>query len=102
MVLSGRSFAARLVGSDRSHDLSLLQIVGGPAFRPVAIGNSRYLARGAPVTAVGSAGLSTTFTLDIGNITGGGGGLTTGGQRLTGLLVSTARVGAGRRPAARW
>ncbi len=95
LVLSGRSFPARLVGSDRSHDLSLLQVVGGPAFRPVAIGNSRYLTRGAPVTAVGSAGLTKTFTLDIGTLTGGGGVVTAGGQRLTGLLVSTARVAAG-------
>jgi S1-C subfamily serine protease len=57
VVLSGRSFLARVVGTDRSHDLSLLQIAGGPAFRPVAIGNSRYLSRGAAVTAVGSGGL---------------------------------------------
>jgi S1-C subfamily serine protease len=38
VVLSGRSYPARLVGTDRSYGLSLLQIAGGPAFRPVAIG----------------------------------------------------------------
>jgi S1-C subfamily serine protease len=81
-------------GAD-SQGLSLLQIAGGPAFRPIAIGNSRYLSRGASVTAVGSAGLTRTFTLDIGNFTSGTGALAAGAQRLTGLLVSTARVEAG-------
>ena len=95
VVLSGRSYPARLVGTDRSYGLSLLQIAGGPAFRPVAVGNSRYLSRGATVTAVGSAGLTRTFTLDIGNLTSGTGVLAAGGQRLTGLLVSTAQVVAG-------
>ena len=95
VVLSGRSYPARLVGTDRSYGLSLLQIAGGRAFRPVAIGNSRYLSRGATVTAVGSAGLTRTFTLDIGNLTSGTGVLAAGGQRLTGLLVSTAQVVAG-------
>ena len=95
VVLSGRSYPARLVGTDRSQGLSLLQIAGGPAFRPVAIGNSRYLSRGAAVTAVGSAGLTKTLTLNIGNLTSGTGVLAAGGQRLTGLLMSTARVVAG-------
>jgi S1-C subfamily serine protease len=95
VVLSGRSYPARLVGTDCSRGLSLLQIAGGRAFRPIAIGNSRYLSRGAAVTAVGSAGLTKTFTLDIGNLTSGTGVLAAGGQRLTGLLVSTARVAAG-------
>lgn len=72
-----------------------MQIAGGPAFRPVAIGSSRHLSRGAAVTAVGSAGLTRTFTLDIGNLASGTGVLADGGQRLTGLLVSTARVVAG-------
>jgi hypothetical protein len=94
-VLSGRSYPARLVGTDHSHGLSLLQIAGGPAFRPVAVGNSRYLSRGAAVTAVGSAGLTKTFTLEIGNLTSGTGVLAAGGQRFAGLLVSTARVVAG-------
>ena len=95
VVLSGRLYPARLVGTDRSQGLSLLQIAGGPAFRPVAIGNSRYLSRGEAVTAVGSAGLTKTLTLNIGNLTSGTGVLAAGGQRLTGLLMSTARVVAG-------
>ena len=95
VVLSGRSYPARLVGTDRSHGLSLVQITGTAALRPVAIGNSRYLSRGAAVTSVGSAGLTRTFTLDIGNLTSGTGAAAAGGQRLTGLLVSTARVMAG-------
>ena len=91
VVLSGRSFPARLVGTDSSYDLALLQIVGGPAFRPIAVGNSRDLSQGAAVTAVGSSGLTKTFTLNIGNLTSRAGAVA-GGQLLSGLLVSTARV----------
>jgi S1-C subfamily serine protease len=92
VVLSGRSFPARLVGTDSSHDLALLQIVGGPAFRPIAVGNSRDLSQGAAVTAVGSSGLTETFTLNIGNLTSRAGAVAAGGQLLSGLLMSTARV----------
>ena len=92
VVLSGRSFPARLVGTDSSYDLALLQIVGGPAFRPIAVGNSRDLSQGAAVTAVGSSGLTKTFTLNIGNLTSRAGAVAAGGQLLSGLLVSTARV----------
>lgn len=92
VVLSGRSFPARLVGNDSSYDLALLQIVGGPAFRPIAVGNSRDLSQGAAVTAVGSSGLTKTFTLNIGNLTSRAGAVAAGGQLLSGLLVSTARV----------
>ena len=64
-------------------------------FRPIAVGNSRCLSRGDAVTAVGSAGLTKTFTLDIGNLTSAAGAVANDGQRLTGLLVSAARVAAG-------
>ena len=67
VVLSGRFYPARLVGTDHSQGLSLLQIAGGPAFRPVALGNSRYLSRGAAVTAVGSAGLTFAVPIDTGS-----------------------------------
>jgi S1-C subfamily serine protease len=92
VVLSGRSFPARLVGTDSSYDLALLQIVGGPAFRPIAVGNSRDLSQGAAVTAVGSSGLTKTFTLNIGNLTSRAGAVAAGGQLLSGLLMSTALV----------
>lgn len=92
VVLSGRSFPARLVGTDSSYDLALLQIVGGPAFRPIAVGNSRELSQGGAVTAVGSRALTKTFTLNIGNLTSRIGAVAAGGQLLSGLLVSTARV----------
>jgi S1-C subfamily serine protease len=92
VVLSGRSFRARLIGTSPSHDLGLLQIVGGPRFRSIVVGNSRDLIQGDAVTAVGSSGLTRTFTLDVGNLTGAAGVLATGGQRLSGLLVSTDRV----------
>lgn len=95
LVLSGRSFPARLIGTDHAHGLGLLQIAGAPALRPIAVGNSRYLDRGAVVTAVGSSGLSRSVTLNIGNLSGLQGVVPAGGRSLTGLLVSTARVAPG-------
>ena len=95
LVLSGRSFPARLIGTDPAHGLGLLQIAGAPALRPIAVGNSRYLDRGAVVTAVGSSGLSRSVTLNIGNLSGLQGVVPACGRSLTGLLVSTARVAPG-------
>ena len=101
VVLSGRSFPARLVGTDSSYDLALLQIVGGPAFRPIAVGNSRDLSQGAAVTAVGSSGLTRTFTLNIGNLTSRAGAVAAGGQllgplvNLSGQVVGINVAGAG-------
>jgi S1-C subfamily serine protease len=66
--------------------------VGGPRFKSIVVGNSRDLIQGDAVTAVGSSGLTRTFTLDVGNLTGAAGVLATRGQRLSGLLVSTDRV----------
>ncbi len=61
----------------------------------MAVGNSRYLDRGATVTAVGSSGLARSVTLNIGNLAGRQGVVAVGGQNFTGLLVSTARVAPG-------
>ena len=55
-VLSGRPFAARVLGASAADDLALIQIDGASTpFKPVAVGNSRYFAVGAAVTALGSA-----------------------------------------------
>ncbi len=92
LVLSGEAFTARVVGSAPGADLALLQIEGGSGFKPVAIGNSRYVAAGAAVTELGSSGMAKTFTLDSGNLTSPHGVTTIGGRRLTGLLAASAQV----------
>jgi S1-C subfamily serine protease len=92
IVLSGKSFAARVVGSDAAGDLALLQIEGGSRFKTVAIGNSRDFAVGAQTTAVGSNAATRTLTLNLGNLTSLNAAATIGGARLTGLLRVTAQT----------
>jgi S1-C subfamily serine protease len=91
-VLSGHAFTAKVVGSDAAEDLALLQIDGGSGFTPVAIGTSRGVAAGDAVTSVGSAGLTKTFTLHVGNVTSPNAAATVGGRRLAGLLRTTSPV----------
>jgi S1-C subfamily serine protease len=92
-VLAGRSFRARVVGTSAADDLALIQIEGvATPFKPVAVGNSRYFAIGAAVTALGSEGAARTFTLDLGNLDTHQGTLTVAGQQLTGLLQSSLQV----------
>jgi S1-C subfamily serine protease len=92
-VLAGRSFPARVVGTSAADDLALIQIEGASTpFKPVAVGNSRYFAIGDAVTALGSAGLARTFTLDLGNLDTHQGTLAVAGQELTGLLQSSLQV----------
>jgi S1-C subfamily serine protease len=89
-VLAGRRFSARVLGADPAKDLALLQIEGGsPAFKTVAIGNSRDFTVGAAVTAVGSTSVTKTIALDLGNLDSPHGTATVGGKRLTGLLESS-------------
>ncbi len=94
-VLSGRTFGARIIGTDTARDLALLQIEGGATFQAVAVGNSQKFAVGPAVTAVGTRGLGRTFTLDVGNLTRRNVTAVIGGRRLAGLFESTTRVLAG-------
>jgi S1-C subfamily serine protease len=92
VVLSGHAFTAKVVGSDAAKDLALLQIAGGSGFTPVAIGTSRGFAVGDTVTSVGSAGITKTFTLYVGNVTSLNAAATAGGRRLAGLFQTTSQV----------
>jgi S1-C subfamily serine protease len=92
VVLSGRAFTAKVVGSDSAEDLALLQIEGGSGFTPTAIGTSRDLAVGDEITSVGSAGKTKTFTLYLGNVTSLNATAAVGGRRMAGLLQTTSHV----------
>jgi S1-C subfamily serine protease len=96
VVLSGRAFTAKVVGSDAAEDLALLQIEGGSGFRTVAIGNSQDFPVGSTVTSVGSRGSTKTFTLYLGNVTTLNGTAPVGGRRLAGLLQTTSQALAGQ------
>jgi S1-C subfamily serine protease len=60
-----RSYDAKVVGTDRTHDLALLQITA-PDLQPVTLADSRELAVGQKVYAIGNPfGLSGTMTRGI-------------------------------------
>jgi putative serine protease PepD len=92
VVLSGRPFAARVVGSDAAGGLALLQIKGGSGFKTIAIGTSQDFPAGSVVTAVGSSGMTKTLTLHTGSVTSLNSAATIDGTRLTGLLQTTSQV----------
>ncbi|MFI5062931.1 MAG: trypsin-like peptidase domain-containing protein [Streptosporangiales bacterium] len=94
-VLSGRTFTARVIGTDTARDLALLQIEGGATFQAVAVGNSQKFAAGSALTAVGTRGLARTFTLDVGLLARRDVTAVISGRRLAGLFESTTRVLAG-------
>jgi S1-C subfamily serine protease len=91
-VLSGQVFTARVIGADAAGDLALLRLSGGARFKPIAIGTSRGVSDGAAVTAVGSSGLTQTFTLHLGNLTSMNRAVTIDGAKLAGLLETTSQV----------
>jgi S1-C subfamily serine protease len=92
VVLSGRPFAAQVVGSDAAEGLALLQIKGGSAFKTIAIGTSQDFPAGSVVTAVGSSGITKTLTLHAGDVTSLNSAATINGTMLTGLLQTTSQV----------
>ncbi len=96
VVLSGRAFTAKVIGSDAAEDLALLQIEGGSGFGTVAIGSSQDFTVGSMVTSVGSRGATKSFTIYIGNVTSLNGTATVGGRRLPGLLQTTSQALAGQ------
>jgi S1-C subfamily serine protease len=86
LVMSGKTYPARLVGSDPEANLALLQLSGGTGFRPVAIGTTAGLHLNDRVASAGGTGTAKALTLSTGAITGIGVPVTLDGQRLTGLL----------------
>jgi S1-C subfamily serine protease len=53
-VTSGKSYPARVVGYDLTHDVALLQVQGVTGLKPVALGDSSHLKVGTPVLAIGN------------------------------------------------
>jgi S1-C subfamily serine protease len=93
---SGHAYQAKVVGSDATHGLALLQIQGGSAFKPVAVGNSKEFAVGAATTSVSTSASGKAFTLAVGNVNSADAAATIGGHRITGLMQTTAQVFPGQ------
>jgi S1-C subfamily serine protease len=54
-VGNGHTYAAEVVGYDRSHDIAVLQLVGASGLQTVTLGNSSRLNVGQAVVAIGNA-----------------------------------------------
>ena len=68
---NGRSYPAKVVGYDRSHDIAVLQLQGASGLQTVTTGNSSSAAAGQKVVALGNAeGKGGTPSVAAGRIVG--------------------------------
>jgi S1-C subfamily serine protease len=92
-VMSGKTYPARLVGSDPEANLALLQLSGGTEFTPVSIGTTADVRVNDRVASAGGSWMTKGMLLTTGAITGIDKPVTLDGKRLTGLLeVSSLSV----------
>ena len=101
-VSSGRSYRAKVLGTDAADDVALLKVSGVSGLATIDAGNSDSVTAGMAVAAVGNAlGRSGTPTVTTGTITGTGRSITasdgegTSSERLTGMLETDADVVSG-------
>jgi len=94
LVMSGKTYPARLVGSDPEANLALLQL-SGTGFSPVAIGTTAGVSIDDRVASGGGSWTAKGVLLSTGAVTGIDVPVNLDGQRLTGLLeVSSLAVPA--------
>ncbi len=101
-VGTGKTYVARVVGYDRTHDIAVLQLDGASGLPVAKIGDSSKVAVGTPVVAIGNAGgVGGTPTAAGGSITALNRSITAsndldgGSESLTGLISVSADVQAG-------
>jgi S1-C subfamily serine protease len=99
---NGRSYPARVVGYDRSHDIAVLRLQGASGLATVTLGNSSTAAVGHKVVALGNAGgKGGTPSVAAGRITGLGASITASdasagtSEQLTGLIHHNADIQPG-------
>jgi S1-C subfamily serine protease len=99
---NGRSYPARVVGYDRSHDIAVLRLQGASGLATVTLGNSASAAVGHKVVALGNAGgKGGTPSVAAGRITGLGASITASdasagtSEQLTGLIHHNADIQPG-------
>ncbi len=99
---NGRTYQARVVGYDRTHDVAVLQLQGASGLRTVAPGASSRLAPGARVTAIGNAGgaggtpkASAGLVIALGQTITASDSSGSNAQRLSGLIETNADVRPG-------
>jgi len=101
-VGNGRTYSARVVGYNQSHDIAVLQLQGASGLSTVSLGNSGSAAVGQKVVAIGNAGgKGGAPSVVTGHITGLGASITASdagsgtSENLTGLIHHNAPIQAG-------
>jgi S1-C subfamily serine protease len=89
LAMSGKTYPAKVVGSDQEANLALLQL-SGTGFTPARIGTADDLSVNDRVAAAGGSWTARGVQFSGGGITGTDEPVTLDGQRLTGLLEDTA------------
>jgi S1-C subfamily serine protease len=97
---SGRSYTAKVLGYSVSKDVAVLEASGASNLKTVSFGNSSTVRVGQAVTATGNAGGTGTLTSSSGRVTALARAITVGddgggGQRLTGLVETSAELEPG-------
>jgi S1-C subfamily serine protease len=96
---TGKTYAARVVGYDKSADVAVLQLQGASNLKTISASSAK-LAVGAKVTAVGNAGGTGSITTATGTVTGLGRSITASdeqgsSEQLVGLIETNAGVQPG-------
>jgi S1-C subfamily serine protease len=70
VLATGRTYAARVVGYDKTGDVALIQLQGASGLHTVPLGNSSAVRAGESVVALGNAGGQGTIVPAAGQVTG--------------------------------
>ncbi len=99
---AGRTYTARILGTDKTDDVSLLQLEGASGLKAASIGDSSKVAVGDPVVALGNqGGQGGSPAVTSGAITGVNKSITAGDEgssdteTLHGMLQTDAYIAAG-------
>jgi S1-C subfamily serine protease len=99
---NGRTYQAKVVGYDHSHDVAVLQLQGASGLKTVTLGDSASAARGQKVVALGNAlGKGGTPAVATGHIASLGASITASdegagtSEQLTGLIHHNAGIQPG-------
>ncbi|WP_433061492.1 trypsin-like peptidase domain-containing protein [Dactylosporangium sp. CS-033363] len=101
-VANGRTFAATVVGFDRTHDIAVIQLTNATGLTRLGVADSAKVQVGDPIVAVGNAGgQGGTPEAVAGSVTGLNKTITAqdpegeGSRRLTGLIQVAAEIKPG-------
>jgi S1-C subfamily serine protease len=103
LVSNGAIYQAKVLGTDATHDVALIKILGVSGLPTISVGNSDDVKVGTAVATIGNAlGKNGTPTVTTGTITGLNKAITasdetsiSGGEQLTGLLETDSNIVSG-------